>query len=236
MPMHRKRIVILAVMVLCLVACGKNEIKPHDEQPVVSVVADPVEIERPPRKMYAGAVKDYLGDGYNFSWEQKTPPEFVMIHFCSAVITNPQDPYDLQAVRRTFVGGDVSVHYLIDRQGVIYCYIPENRVAWHAGPGDWQGIEKYKNNMNHYSIGIELMGIGSYEDMSVYMTRETYDALDPALIGYTDAQYDALQALVTDICQRHEIPLDRDHVIGHEEYNPNKTDPGDLFDWSRIVP
>ena len=32
------------------------------------------------------------------------------------------------------------------------------------------------------------------------------------------------------------IPLDRQHVIGHEEYNPKKNDPGELFDWSRILP
>ena len=189
-----------------------------------------------PVKMYKGAVRDLLGNGDNFSWAQEYPPEMVMIHFCSAVISNPEDPYDLKAVRKTFVDGDVSIHYLIDREGTIYCYIPEDRVAWHAGPGQWQGIEKYKNNLNRYSIGIELMAIGSYADMSIYMTKEQYDALDPALIGYTDAQYEALAVLVADICQRHEIPLDRDHVIGHEEYASQKNDPGELFDWSRIIP
>ena len=68
------------------------------------------------------------------------------------------------------------------------------------------------------------------------MTKQQYDALDPSLIGYTDAQYEALRNLVADICQRQNIPMDRDHVIGHEEFSPNKNDPGDLFDWSRIIP
>jgi len=78
--------------------------------------------------------------------------------------------------------------------------------------------------------------MGSAEDMSLYMTKKEYKALDPSLLGFTDAQYTALKALVEDICQRNEIPMDREHVIGHEEYNPKKNDPGDLFDWSRIFP
>ena len=41
--------------------------------------------------------------------------------------------------------------------------------------------------------------------------------------------------MTEDICTRHNIPMDRDHIIGHEEYSPEKSDPGELFDWSRIV-
>lgn len=234
--MHRKRILLVFALIFCLAACAKTASPPENQPEAVPAAVQTVEKIDRPVKMYKGAVRDLLGNGDNFSWAQEYPPEMVMIHFCSAVISNPEDPYDLKAVRKTFVDGDVSIHYLIDREGTIYCYIPEDRVAWHAGPGQWQGIEKYKNNLNRYSIGIELMAIGSYADMSIYMTKEQYDALDPTLIGYTDAQYEALAVLVADICQRHEIPLDRDHVIGHEEYASQKNDPGELFDWSRIIP
>ena len=48
------------------------------------------------------------------------------------------------------------------------------------------------------------------------------------------AQYTALSALLDDICTRNSIPKNRSHVIGHDEYNPAKNDPGELFDWSRI--
>ena len=230
----------MAALVLCLAACGKKEPVPQKmpvtPPPAQPVVAEPVEVKKPQVVMYPGAVRDYLGDGYNFSWEQEFPPELVMIHFCSAVMIHRDDPYNLQAVRQTFIDADVSIHYLVDRDGTIYCYVPENRSAWHAGVGEWLGEEKYKNNLNRYSIGIELMAIGSQKDMSLYLTEAEYNALDPAFIGYTDEQYEALSALVADICQRHNIPLDRDHVIGHEEFSPNKNDPGELFDWSRIVP
>ena len=86
------------------------------------------------------------------------------------------------------------------------------------------------------SMGIEVVGIGSEDDMSIYMSSSEYQTLDDSLKGFTDAQYEALKGLVSDICNRNNIPLNREHVIGHEDYSPQKTDPGELFDWSRIIP
>lgn len=239
----RKILLIFLAALLLLSACGKAEPAPAIAQaPPEKQTSEPLPEEtpapeeEPPVTVYAGAVEDYLGYIYDYSWYQEYEPEFVMIHFCSAVVNHRDDPYNLTHVRQTFIDADVSIHYIIDREGTIYCCIPEDRVAWHAGVGEWKGEEKYKNNLNRYSIGIELMAISSWEDMSVYMSKSDYDSLDPSLIGYTDAQYEALAALVADICQRHNIPLDRDHVIGHEEFSPRKNDPGDLFDWDRIIP
>lgn len=62
------------------------------------------------------------------------------------------------------------------------------------------------------------------------------DLLNPDLIGFTDAQYEALHSLIDDICTRHNIPMDAEHVIGHDAYSPDKTDPGELFDWDRLFP
>jgi len=234
----RKRILLLLALLTVLSACGKKEPAPAVTQAPVAesaIAEEPPPEEEPPVIVYPGAVEDYLGYIYDYSWYQEYEPEFVMIHFCSAVVNHRDDPYNIKHVRQTFIDADVSIHYIIDREGTVYCCIPENRTAWHAGVGQWKGEEKYKNNMNRYSIGIELMAIGSYEDMSIYMTEAEYNALDPALIGYTQAQYEALEALVADICTRHHIPMDREHVIGHEEFSPNKNDPGDLFDWSRII-
>ena len=112
----------------------------------------------------------------------------------------------------------------------------EDRVAWHAGKGEWANDEKYTNKMNHYAIGIEIAAIGSQKDMGIYLTEEEYAALDDRFKGFSDAQYDALKLLVEDICARYDIPADRDHVIGHQDYSPSKNDPGELFDWSRILP
>ena len=226
--MMKKVLCCLALaLLLLLCSCGKPE---SAGIPAPSlVVPEPVVV-------YPGAVVDYLGSITDFSWEQEYFPEYVMIHFCSAVMLDRNDPYNYDLVRKTFTDAEVSIHYLIDRDGTVYCFIPENRHAWHAGVGEWLGKEEYHNNLNRYSIGIELMGIGSAEDMSLYMHAWEYNALDPSFIGYTDAQYEALADLVADICERNKIPMDRDHVIGHEEFSPHKNDPGQLFDWSRIMP
>jgi len=238
-----KKYWILFLVVMLLSGC-RQETLPETTPPVTTqettqATTVPPTTEPPRITVYPGAVEHYLGElgnGHDFSWEQLYPPEYVMIHFCSAVVDHRDDPYNMEYVRQTFIDADVSIHYIIGRDGTVYCYVPEDRTAWHAGVGQWLNDEKYTNKMNMYSIGIELVGMGSAEDMSLYMTKKEYKALDPSLLGFTDAQYTALKALVEDICQRNEIPMDREHVIGHEEYNPKKNDPGDLFDWSRIFP
>ena len=88
--------------------------------------------------------------------------------------------------------------------------------------------------MNKYSVGIEIVAIGSEKDMAQYLTSDEYAELDKSLVGFTEAQYDTLRRLAYDICERNDIPFDRQHIIGHEEYNPEKSDPGELFDWGRI--
>ena len=115
------------------------------------------------------------------------------------------------------------------------CYVPEDLVAYHAGYGTWNNDPKYTNHLNEYAIGIEVLAIGSQKDMKQYLTPTQYRNLDKSFIGYTDAQYEALKLLVKDICERNNIPMDREHIIGHQEYSPNKADPGELFDWDRLL-
>lgn len=228
----RKRLLFLLLAALCLSGCHRQEPIP----PTIAQASQEAPASSAQLAVYRGAVKQYLGDGLNFSWKQEFPPEYVMIHFCSAVVDHPEDPYKMEYVRQTFIDADVSIHYIIDRDGTVFCYVPEYRTAWHAGKGEWLGDETYTNKMNLHSIGIELVGIGSAKDMSLYMSKANYNRLDPSLRGFTDAQYTALSALVADICQRHGIPMDRDHVIGHQAYSPTKNDPGELFDWDRLLP
>jgi len=225
---------------LALIACGSDIVNPEaDNLPPLSEAPteDPLELEEipePPVYVYEGATESFLQPLEDYSWEREHGAEFVMIHFTSAVVNNRENPYDRDAVRSLFTDNGVSVHYIIDREGKIECLIPENRVAWHAGKGVFAGDEKYTNSMNHYAIGIELMGIGSERDMATYLHSLEYRALDESLIGFTDEQYASLSALVRDICERNGIPHDRDHVIGHEEYSNTKTDPGEFFDWNKI--
>lgn len=231
-----KRLFAATLLAMLLCACQMQPSEPSTE-PIPTVTE--TRQTNAPVTIYSGATKHFLGDrgnGYDFSWEAEFPLEYVMIHFCSAVVEHPDDPYNMEYVRQTFIDADVSIHYIIDREGTVFCYVPESRRAWHAGVGEWLDDERYTNKMNFYSVGIELVGIGSQKDMAQFMTKSNYRKLDKSLIGFTDAQYDALKLLVEDVCRRNNIPLNREHVIGHQDFSPKKSDPGELFDWSRILP
>lgn len=160
----------------------------------------------------------------------------VVVHFVSNARNRPEDPYDVNEVARVFIENGISSHYLIDRVGRVYQMVGEDRVAFHAGKGSLSRFPAYENELNEFSIGIELMGIGTREEMEPMVPGEIYDSIDHGNIGFTDAQYESLNVLLEEIWSRNPgILRDRQHVIGHDEYAPGrKSDPGSLFDWSKV--
>lgn len=163
----------------------------------------------------------------------------IMLHFTSAVAIKPRDPFNVRAVLDIFTSYTVSAHYLVDRNGIIYRLVPEERTAFHAGRGSLPGPPFLENALNDHSIGIELMAMGSMRDMRPFLKPERYRQMQadhPEWFGYTDDQYNALRALLADIMRRFpEIKPIRTHIVGHDEYAPGrKTDPGELFDYSRV--
>ncbi|MCJ1676354.1 N-acetylmuramoyl-L-alanine amidase [Streptomyces sp. APSN-46.1] len=102
----------------------------------------------------------------------------------------------------------VSAHYVISSTGtrIAQC-VRERDVAWHSG-NVWY---------NHRSIGIEHEGW-----------------LDQPL--YTDAMYEASAVLTATICAKYDVPVDRDHILGHIEV-PESTheDPGDAWNWNKYM-
>jgi AmpD protein len=102
----------------------------------------------------------------------------------------------------------VSSHLLIERHGAIKQYVAFDKRAWHAGKSSYQGREK----CNDFSIGIELEGVES--------------------VDYAEAQYQAL-ANVIRVLQK-TYPTARE-MAAHSAIAPGrKTDPGPLFDWSKL--
>jgi len=93
----------------------------------------------------------------------------------------------------------VSAHYGIGKNGEVHQYVQENDAAWHAGRVDaplWKLI-KPTINPNLYTVGIEHEG-------------KPNDV-------WTDAMKQSSATLIREICQRWQIPIDRDHVVGHFE-------------------
>ncbi|WP_374771944.1 N-acetylmuramoyl-L-alanine amidase [Streptomyces sp. NBC_01310] len=102
----------------------------------------------------------------------------------------------------------VSAHYVISATGrrIAQC-VRERDVAWHSG-SVWY---------NYRSIGIEHEG---WTDQPVY----------------TDEMYEASAVLTATICAKYDVPVDRDHILGHVEV-PLSThdDPGTAWDWDKYM-
>ena len=111
-----------------------------------------------------------------------------------------------------------SSHFVVSRGGHIVQLVDVKDVAWHAG----------NKRFNLRSVGIEHEGM-------------TYD---PG--GFSDAQYHASARLAAYLAERLLLPIDRDHIVGHNQvpdpYAPgswggasNHTDPGPHWRWDHYL-
>ena len=105
---------------------------------------------------------------------------------------------------------EVSAHYLIGGDGTCWQMVAEDQRAWHAGAGEWNGLD----DINSRSIGIELDNLGTHP--------------------FSEPQMARLEELLVDIMTRWAIPSE--NVIGHSCMAPGrKHDPGPHFDWTRLA-
>ena len=110
-----------------------------------------------------------------------------------------------------------SAHYVIrSRDGHLAKMVSPDHLAWHAG--NWY--------FNMHSVGIE------------------HEAASPdGHSWFTDELYATSAALVRHLAARYHIPLDREHIIGHDEVpglSQARTpamhwDPGPYWDWDRFM-
>ncbi|MGW3412375.1 N-acetylmuramoyl-L-alanine amidase [Streptomyces sp. NPDC000888] len=106
-------------------------------------------------------------------------------------------------------GHGAAAHYIVRKDGHITQMIRELDVAYHAG----------NRQFNERSVGIEHEG---------FVDRPQ---------DFTDAMYEASARLTARICVRYDIPVDREHIIGHVEVpGTDHTDPGPHWDWDRYIP
>jgi N-acetylmuramoyl-L-alanine amidase len=108
----------------------------------------------------------------------------------------------------------VSAHYLVEEDGTVFSLVPEDRRAWHAGTGYWQG----ERDINSRSVGVELVNPGH----------------EWGYRPFPDPQMAAFAALARGIMDRHGILPHR--VLAHSDVAPSrKEDPGELFDWRGLA-
>jgi N-acetylmuramoyl-L-alanine amidase len=84
-----------------------------------------------------------------------------------------------------------SCHYVIDKNGIICCLVPENKRAWHSGRSI---LPNGRIELNDFSIGIELIN-----------RNDGYDE-------YPQLQLNALITLIYDINNRYKINILTSHA------------------------
>ncbi len=107
----------------------------------------------------------------------------------------------------------VSCHYLIDRKGLIFRMVEDNKVAWHAGKSKWKNFV----NLNKCSIGIELINKGH---------KFGYEK-------FTSIQLKRLMQLCLKLKKKYKIK--NSNIVGHSDVAPQrKKDPGEKFPWKKL--
>ncbi|MGW0763487.1 N-acetylmuramoyl-L-alanine amidase [Streptomyces sp. NPDC002814] len=160
-----------------------------------------------PRK--AGAV-DYAGAKWeaasDANWRMADRPDDYGVDMVIIHVT--QGSFDSAVKAFQDPGHQAAAHYIVGQDGRVLQMIRELDVAYHAGNRDY----------NERSIGIEHEGfVDRPEDL-------------------TDEMYEASARLTARICARYDLPVDREHIIGHVEVpGTDHTDPGEHWDWDRYM-
>ena len=78
----------------------------------------------------------YLSPNYSNKKRTNKDIKFIVIHY-----TGMQS--EIEFIKRLKdKSSKVSCHYLINRKGVIFNMVPDQKIAWHAGKSKWK---KFKN-------------------------------------------------------------------------------------------
>lgn len=125
-------------------------------------------------------------------------PEAVVIHIMAGSLIGTDAWFNNPT-------SQVSAHYGIGNGGTVHQYVKETDRAFHAGVVDrpnWSLLKPGGVNPNAYTIGIEHEG--GPDDV------------------WTEAKIAASAQLVKEICARYNIPVDRQHIIGHYQIKASK--------------
>lgn len=131
-------------------------------------------------------------------------PTLIVLHFTA------MDSAQVALDRLCDPSYEVSAHYLVKGDGAVWQLVQEQDRAWHAGAGEWRGMD----DINSRSVGIELDNCGDHP--------------------FSEPQMSALENLLQETMARWGIMAAG--VIAHSDMAPGrKFDPGGRFDWQRLA-
>ena len=161
--------------------------------------------------------------GYRGSYNQ---PKAIVLH-------TPEEPADdWESTPNWFANPNAhaSTHYYLDNDGDVIQMVPEVQGAYAQGVRSRQRIWKgaagksppwaEDTNLNLWAISIEMEG---------------YAATIHRTMPRGGVQWLSLLTWIQYVTSKYDIPIDRDHIVGHDEVASHKRDPGILFDWDALM-
>lgn len=148
----------------------------------------------------------------NFN-DRKLPVTMLVLHYTG------METGEVAKERLCDPAADVSAHWLVDEDGTAESLVDEDKRAWHAGRGSWNGI----TDVNSASIGVEIVNGGHNVPLP-----------NGDLPPYPDVQILSVIKLAKEIIARHDIQPR--NVVGHSDIAPDrKEDPGEHFPWQGLA-
>lgn len=143
----------------------------------------------------------------NYDERDGYKPEAIVIH-----CTDGYWPGDFNYLRD--ISSQVSSHFVIAPSGLVYQLVDAAKRAWHAG------------RVEHPSVPLKRDGLGAIINPNFYTIGIEVSLKPPTPM--TALQSSSLRDLVTELCQKYNIPQDRAHIWGHREIYSVKTCPGTI--------
>lgn len=192
----------------------------------------PKDYEPTGTKDYAPADDRYLGLLNENSSKRTKKIEIIVLHDGA--------PYSGSQVKRVInqwlkEGKGVSSHYYIELDGTVYQLLEEAKTGHHTGTGGPLYPNDPVQGVNSRSIGIDL-GRCNNNKKQIDKDGNKFNCKSRGYRSpYTKLQLTSLRKLLKDICRRHSILYDEDHILGHAAICPKRRgDPIRGFEWSEI--
>ncbi len=201
-----KRVVGVVILVLAVAGCGR-QFEIHDR---------PISFSQDRQQ----ATLDYISEHYGLEPEDITiEPRVIVLHWTA--IDGFEDSFDafnpetLRGTRPDLGSADqvnVSIQFLVDRDGTVYRLMPETWMARHV------------IGLNYSAIGVENVGGGD----SIDNMTDQQIAANIELVRYLAEKYPTIEYLIGHseyrLFEEHELWLELD-----DGYRTEKVDPGERF-------
>jgi len=132
------------------------------------------------------------------TWNKVRKPKMIVTHWDATT--------SAEKCKRVLQARNISTHFCIDNDGVIYQYVDTNHVAWHAG------------KVNKHSIGVDFsnayyLKYNNYYEKKGFNKRpickdsRIHGVKLKAHLGYYPVQLEAYRKLIKVLCEYYDIPV-----------------------------